>query len=58
MLCLLSEFCNQKPFSKMTRKDVLGYLNSLRKSEEFDPYHKWIGTYNLRRVSATCWTWW
>ena len=49
-LCYLSEFHKQKPFSKMTREDVLQYLNSNRRSEESDPLHKWIGTYNLRRI--------
>jgi hypothetical protein len=34
----------------MTREDVLQYLNSNRRSEESDPLHKWIGTYNLRRI--------
>ncbi len=35
----------------MTRDNILSYLNSLRKPEESDPDHKWIGTYKLRRVS-------
>jgi integrase len=34
----------------MTRDDVLEYLNSHRRPEESDPLHKWIGTYNLRRI--------
>ena len=34
----------------MTREDILSYLDSLRKPEGSDPYHKWIGTYNLRSV--------
>jgi integrase/recombinase XerD len=34
----------------MTRDDVLQYLDSYRRSEESDPLHKWIGTYNLRRT--------
>jgi|SRR5215211_7242972 integrase/recombinase XerD len=50
ILCYLSEYCKQTPFIKMTRKDILGYLDTLRKPEESDPWHKWIGTYNLRRV--------
>ena len=51
VLSHLSDFCNnQKLFSKMTRNDVLGYLDSLRKPESSDPYHKWIGTYNLQRI--------
>ena len=47
----LSESCNnQKPFLQMTRDDILSYLNNCRKSEEIDPLHKWIGTYNTRRI--------
>jgi len=49
-LSYLSEFHKQKPFSKMTRNDIILYLESLRRPEESDPLHKWIGTYNLRRV--------
>jgi hypothetical protein len=49
-LSYLSEFHKQKPFSKMTRNDIIQYLESLRKPEELDPLHKWIGTYNLRRT--------
>jgi hypothetical protein len=40
----------KKLFSDMTRNDVLGYLDSLRKPEASDPMHKWIGTFNLRRI--------
>ncbi|MFL6409508.1 MAG: hypothetical protein ACJ71F_20890 [Nitrososphaeraceae archaeon] len=34
----------------MTRDDVLCYLDKYRKSENEEPLHKWIGTYNIRRV--------
>jgi hypothetical protein len=34
----------------MTRDDVLCYLDKYRKPENEDPLHKWIGTYNIRRV--------
>jgi integrase len=51
VLSYLSGFYNdQKSFLQMKRDDVLGYLDSLRKPEISDPYHKWIGTYDLRRV--------
>jgi integrase/recombinase XerD len=43
----LSCFHNDKPFANMKREDIISYLNSLRKSEDMDPLHKWIGTYNL-----------
>jgi integrase/recombinase XerD len=45
-------FCKalrNKPFSKITRDDILSYLDSLRKPESIDPLHKWIGSYNLKR---------
>jgi hypothetical protein len=43
----LSKFYDhKKPFSKMTRQDILSFLDSLRKSEISDPQHRWIGTYN------------
>jgi integrase/recombinase XerD len=45
----LSRFHNNNiPFIKMRREDILAYLNSLKKSEDIDPLHKWIGTYNLQ----------
>src|SRR5437899_10976649 len=34
----------------MTREDILLYLDKCRKLENEDPLHKWIGTYNSRRV--------
>lgn len=43
----LSSFHKDKPFANMKREDIISYLNSLRKSEDIDPLHKWIGTYNL-----------
>ena len=52
ILSQLSESCNnQKPFLQMTRDDILSYLNNCRKSEDIDPLHKWIGTYNTRRFT-------
>jgi integrase len=48
----LSEFHSNKKknFNKMTREDILLYLDSLRRPDESDPLHKWIGTYNLYTV--------
>ncbi len=34
----------------MTRDDILLYLDSNRKSDNDDPLHKWIGTYNTKRI--------
>jgi hypothetical protein len=39
-------FKNSKPFKNITREDLLSFLDSYRKSEDVDPLHKWIGTYN------------
>ena len=35
-------------FKNMTKENIQHYLNKLKKSEEKDPKHKWIGTYNSR----------
>ena len=34
----------------MTRDNILVFLNRLRKTEEQDRWHKWIGTYNQNLV--------
>jgi integrase/recombinase XerD len=50
-LCYLSRFhSNRIPFTKMSRDDVIMYLNSLHKSESEDPQHRFKGTYNYRLV--------
>jgi len=50
-LCLFSRFfSHRKNFTEMTKNDILSYLNSLRKSNEEDPTHKSIGTYNGRQM--------
>ena len=41
----------EKKFIDMTRDDVLCYLDKYRKSENEDPLHKWIGTYNTSLVT-------
>jgi site-specific recombinase XerD len=51
-LSVLIVFCkalHNKPFLDITRNDILSYLESLRKPEDIDPLHKWIGSYNLKR---------
>ena len=40
----------EKKFIDMTRDDVLCYLDKCRKTENEDPLHKWIGSYNIRLV--------
>jgi integrase len=50
-LCLLSRyFDHRKSFSEMTKTDILGYPNSLRKPLAVDPTHGSIGTYNGRQM--------
>jgi integrase/recombinase XerD len=39
-----------KKFKSMTRDDILLYLDKCRKLENDDPLHKWIGSYNTRRI--------
>src|SRR5215831_18357130 len=34
----------------MTRNNILFYLDKCRKPEDEDPLHKWIGSYNLKRI--------
>jgi integrase/recombinase XerD len=41
----------KKKFADMTRDDiVLSFLDRCRKSEDKDPMHKWINTYNTKRL--------
>jgi hypothetical protein len=51
---LLSEISKavgiEKKFEDYTKDDLLLYLDSCRKPEHDDPMHKWIGTYNTRRI--------
>jgi integrase len=49
-LKLLSEFLENRSFDKMTREDILLFLDNLRKPEDADHMHKWIGTYNHRLI--------
>lgn len=39
-----------KKFECMARNDILLYLDSCRKLENDDPLHKWIGSYNAKRM--------
>jgi hypothetical protein len=40
----------EKHFVDMTRNNILFYLDKCRKPEDKDPLHKWIGSYNLKRI--------
>ena len=46
-LCQLSLYHNNKPFKEITQEDIFTYLDTIRKTENEDPLHKWIGTYNI-----------
>jgi hypothetical protein len=48
-LITIIKYFDNKNFKQLMRSDIIKYLDSLRKSEQADPTHKWIGTYNLRR---------
>lgn len=48
VLVYLSRFTSHKPFRELAKEDILAYLASLRKSEDEDPLHRWIGTQNNR----------
>lgn len=50
ILVWLSNFHKGKNFIDMTKHDILEHLNSLRKSSEEDPSHRWIGSYNGRQA--------
>jgi integrase len=39
-----------KKYIHMTRDDILCYLDKGRKTENEDPFHKWIGSYNLKLI--------
>jgi uncharacterized protein YihD (DUF1040 family) len=43
----------EKKFVDMTRDDILSYLDKCRKLENEDPLHKWIGSYDVKRVNIT-----
>lgn len=43
---LSNYYNNNKSFKQMTQDDIAQFLNSYRKAEPLDPFHKWIGTYN------------
>jgi integrase len=47
VLAYLSKFHPNKQFKAMQKQDILSFLNSYRKSEDLDPLHGWIATYNL-----------
>lgn len=53
VLTKLSRYYDDRPFAIMKREDIISYLKSIRKTDEQDPMHKWIGTYNLYLICIT-----
>jgi integrase len=49
-LSIFSRHTGNKCFRRMTRNDIISFLESFRKTEQADPLHKWIGSYNLFRI--------
>lgn len=47
----LAEFHHPKSFREMTRQDIINYLDHMRKPESVDPLHKWIGSYEVYRIT-------
>lgn len=47
-LSFFSEYSQYKDFEKITKDDIIDFLNSARKNEQEDPTHKWIGTHKTR----------
>jgi len=50
IICSFNKHLDYKDFEKISKDDIVEYLNSLRKSESVDPTHKSIGTYNMRQM--------
>jgi integrase/recombinase XerD len=44
------QFHNNRSLYKMTREDIISYLNRLKKTDANDPLHKWIGSYDQERI--------
>jgi hypothetical protein len=49
-LTRFSRYNDNRSFKDLKRAGVIAFLDSLRKTEARDPMHKWVGTYNLRRI--------
>jgi hypothetical protein len=50
VLIWLSTFLQPIPFYKMTKQNILSYLDSLRRPLSGDPTQKWVGSYNSRQM--------
>ena len=50
LLFRFSKYNDNKPFKDLIRTNIIGFLETYRKTEAQDPMHKWIGTYNIFRI--------
>ena len=50
VLIWLSTFLQPISFHKMTKQNILSYLDSLRRPLSEDPTQKWVGSYNSRQM--------
>lgn len=48
-----NKFINGKDLRETTQKDMVSFLDSLKKPEPLDPMHKWIGTYNTYFIALS-----
>jgi integrase/recombinase XerD len=46
-----AEVNEPKTFRNITRQDFIDFLDSYRKPETVDPLHRWMGTYEVYRIS-------
>lgn len=44
-------FIDNKDWKQITQKDIVSFLDTVRKPEPIDPLHKWIGTYNTYLIT-------
>ena len=50
VLSYFIEYSHNKDFETTTKNEIVDFLNTVRKDEQDDPSHKWIGTYNNKRM--------
>ena len=50
LVWLSNYYDNRKSFKGLSKEDILGFLNNLRKPISEDPTQRWIGSYNGRQI--------
>src|SRR5215216_285377 len=53
LLTRLARNCGDRNFKNLTQDDIIAFLDILRKPDDSDPLHKWIGSYNLFKIQLT-----